>query len=180
MCCLSSYQAAVVVLEWPNLVVLMINPKQRCPVCGVDTDVGKKKMLVSVQQFCFGLCLPGTLHQKRSRLSCFRCSSYLPTCHFSVTSTCVCYPGCGLFWIATVQLVSLISLLLGWRKWSREVNAAEFINVFFIKEFIIFYLFSVDCFHSPVYLCYGCLNGISCRIMFLPMKTKMFSTRCDE
>lgn len=42
----------------------------------------------------------------------------------------------------TVQLVFIVFLLLGSWKCLREVHAAEFINVFFIKELSIFYPFS--------------------------------------
>lgn len=76
-----------------------------------------------------------------SHLYCFWCFSFSSTCRFVLIFICssldVFYFKCLLYSCFSLSCFPL----LGWWKCFRENHAAEFINVFFIKESIIFYPF---------------------------------------
>lgn len=87
----------------------------------------------------------------------------------------------------TVQLVFIVFLLLGWWKCLREVHAAEFINVFFIKELSIFYPFSSvysSFFWGHFFSCFSYLWSVKCclkRIIMLDFVfTELCSTQCSD
>lgn len=118
-----------------NLVVLWSTQSNILLLWCWNSDVRK---LCSV---LFSLCSPDRFLLKLSaflsHLYCFCCFSFNPTCHF-----CLIYmyllPRMCFIWNAYLYSWFSFFLLLGWWKCSREVHAAEFINVFFIKELIIF------------------------------------------